>query len=51
MHEEDALNTDYGAEDEYRVMAGVCYDYTDREYTYKLCPFDRVSSSKLSINF
>ena len=40
--EEESLDRDYGPEQEYRVMEAQCYEYTDREYTYKLCPFDKV---------
>ena len=37
---ENSLKYDYGAEDEFLPLHGQCFEYTEREYTYKLCPFD-----------
>ncbi|CAD5111144.1 DgyrCDS481 [Dimorphilus gyrociliatus] len=38
------LKIDYGPNNEFqKVKEGGCIEYTDREYTYKLCPFDRAS--------
>lgn len=37
------LNADYGPEEEYSSLRGNCFEYTDREYTYKLCGYERAS--------
>jgi len=39
----DILEKDYGTESEYLVLQGQCFEYTDNEYKYKMCPFDHCS--------
>ncbi|XP_066936364.1 glucosidase 2 subunit beta-like isoform X2 [Clytia hemisphaerica] len=50
--EQSTLNTylglDFGKEDEFAALKGDCFEFTDREYIYKLCPFDRVTQRQKS---
>ena len=39
----EGMEKDYGEQGEYMVLAGQCFEYTDNEYTYKMCPFDSCS--------
>lgn len=39
------LERDYGPEERFRVLKESCFEYSDQEYTYKLCPFNSVCLS------
>ena len=37
------LTLDLGPGFEFNELKGNCYEYTDREYTYKLCTLEKAS--------
>nr|CAD7400176.1 unnamed protein product [Timema cristinae] len=45
---QEALDKDVGEDDEFAPLAGECFELTDTEYTYKLCPFDQVTQRSKS---
>ncbi|PRD31777.1 UNVERIFIED_CONTAM: Prkcsh [Trichonephila clavipes] len=37
------IDADFGSREQFAVLKGQCFDYEDREYTYRFCPFDKAS--------
>ncbi|XP_014786940.1 glucosidase 2 subunit beta isoform X2 [Octopus bimaculoides] len=42
------LDLDLGPDNEFYSLYSKCFEYTDREYTYSFCPFDRASQRSKS---
>ena len=42
---QESLEKDYGGDSVFAVLQGQCFEYTDNEYVYKMCPFDMVRQS------
>lgn len=40
---EKFLSQDLGPDDVFYPLRDQCYEYTDREYTYKFCPFEKAT--------
>lgn len=45
---EKMLDNDFGPEEEYSSLANQCFEYSDLEYTYKLCAFESASQKQKS---
>jgi len=45
---EEELNSDFGPAHVFFPLKGKCFGYTDHEYTYNLCPFERATQESTS---
>jgi len=39
----EVIAKDYGPDDEFLALSGQCFEYTDNEYVYKMCPYESCS--------
>ena len=37
------MELDLGLEEEFAPLKGQCFEYQEREYVYKFCPFEKTS--------